>query len=142
MDDDKAQATLKKAVDDYLNIEAEYAAKKLKATGDINTQRKTEQSKVFTRIAKLDVTKEGFLATCRQERHLRNAKSVFPKIDDGEDLGLVGGYSRVALATGSMFEPLYGDEERSKMEGLVEELEAATTETADDGNVVDIKDAA
>ena len=140
MDDDKAKQKIIKAVEDYLDAEDEFAAEKLKATGQINTRKGQVLAKILTTISKLEITKEGFLAACRQERHVRSAKSVFAKIDDGEDLGLVGGYSRVALATGTMFDALYSDQEKGRMEGLAEESMA--DEDDEGAEIVSISEAA
>jgi hypothetical protein len=85
------------------------------------------------------LTKEAFNKALLAHRHARSGVNVFAKIDDGEDLGLVGGFSRVMLATGVFFEPLYGDKERAKMESLVEELEASEE---DQTNVVPMSEAA
>jgi hypothetical protein len=138
MDDSETQGVLAKAIDDYLEIEDNARAEKAKTLGGIQTRAKALQAKVIARLARLDMTKAAFLESVKWHRHFRDGKSVFPKIDTGEDLDLVGGFSRMLLATGWAFKPMYDEATEKHMYELAEEL--MEEPIADDDKVVDIRD--
>jgi hypothetical protein len=138
MDDAPTRSKINEAVKAFLEIEDDFKGEKAKTLGEINTRKKAAEAKVYTRIAKLDITKAAFDESVKWHRHIRDGKSVFPKIDNGEDLELVGGFSRVLLATGIAFEPIYDKSTQKHMTDLAEELTSSPIDDSDEEVVVDM----
>lgn len=125
MDDAKTRDSLNKAVQTYLDTEDEYKAKKLKANAEINKERDEALAKVLSRVGKLDIMREAFLAAKDVARGRRRTLAIFPdQVEAKDDLDLAGGFARVILASDDMFEPLYDADLKAHLEVLVEELES------------------